>query len=393
MFDGPASGIMNPIGYLGYFPILYLRYRSGIVTREQLEFMYVDSGDGIKHRMVRGAHRYIIAGGLADEAGQICSSVAQPYVSIVASTLLSQTSSVWTVMTSFLVLGARYIAQEFLGILIALAGASLEVIDIQSGGDSQFSMSLVYLASAAAPAISFVFKEKCFRLWHHNNTEKGGSLDVWVVASAAAVWSLAWAPFVTLATAYIKKPNHISLPQYLRDTFRCFSNHLDYDDYYLDDDSFDDDGDARKACTVAWQFWLLYMVTNLAYNISVYRVVRLASALTSFVCGKLVTPLTIALSLFPWPVIGAGSISPVQGLSLVVIFVGVTIFRLGTIANQRRFGANGDGACCWPLLPSRRHYIDDSFSGGSSFVRLASSPDDDDDRAELEVSSPLQPSP
>jgi len=405
-FDGLASGVMNAIGYVaGYFPILYLRWRAGIVTTGMLRFMYVDSGDG--RRYVRGAHRFIIAGGLADEAGQICSSVAAPYVSIIASTLLGQTSSVWTVVASSIVLHARYVFQEFLGVAVALLGASIEVVDLRNGGDhkTQFSMALLVLAAAAAPAVSFVFKEKVFRLWRQrkkNETSSSSSerrrrrpqtetkttpllrshqgaessapttdvsqLDVWVVASAAAVWSLAWAPAVSLATSYIKKPSSMSLSRYVVNTFRCFSNQLDYRDF-IDDD--DDDSDAKRACTAAWQWWLLYMVTNIAYNISVYRVVRLASALTSFVCGKLVGPLTIALSLLPWPVVGAGTVTTVQGASLAVVLTGVAIYRLGTMANRRRFGPDGtdDDACCWPIrrrrssssIRKKRLPIDDTF--------------------------------
>mmetsp|Transcript_13171 Transcript_13171/g.39828 ORF Transcript_13171/g.39828 Transcript_13171/m.39828 type:complete len:489 (+) Transcript_13171:217-1683(+) len=461
-----------------YFPILYVRYRLGIVTPEMLRFMYVDSGEKKqRRRRLRGAHRYIVAGGLADEAGQICSSVAQPYVSIIASTLLSQTSSVWTVLTSALVLRARYVFQEFLGLAIALGGASIEVLDIRNGGDdrTQFSMALLVLASAAAPAVSFVFKEKCFRLWHATKREREkrrlqgppphkrkslwrsssaaqapllsrenddgerrasvastdsaepttnelvsvireeqGELDVWVVASAAAVWSLAWAPAVSVATSYLKKPGGMSLPRYFRLTFRCFSNDLDFHDF-IDDD----DGDAGRACTAAWQWWLAYMVTNVAYNVSVYRVVRLASALTSFVCGKLVTPLTVALSVLPWPVIGAGTVSVTQGLSLLVILTGVSVFRLGTVANHTRFGPDGnnDDACCWPLrLPRWRRPVKRNPSGllfsydaprhSSSrraarqqqphFERIAESHDDDDheDGGEIKldrVSSPTTP--
>ena len=374
IFDGLASGLMNAVGYcVGYVPMCYYRYRRGLVTPEMLEFMWIDSGGA--RRFFRGAHRFVVVGGFADDVGQICSSVAQPFVSIVAATLLGQTSSLWTVAASAMVLNARYTFQEFFGIAVALVGASIEVVDISEGNDksTQFSMALLLLVAAAAPAVSFVFKEKCFRLYAAAKRRKkvatassgeasellGASdkqLDIWVVASAAAIWSLFWAPLVSLATSFIKKPGHLSFRRFAIDTFLCFSNNLDYADF-IDDDTTD----AHNACTVAWQWWLIYMVTNVAYNVSIYNVVRLASTLTSFVCGKLVTPLTIMLSLLPWPVIGRGSFSATQGLSLVVIFLGVVVFRLGTIHREKRFfsDANKNEACCWPLLRCRKSDDDD----------------------------------
>lgn len=352
-YDGLVSGVMNALGYVvGYTPILYWRYRLGIVTREMLRFMYVDAGVG--GSIIKGAHKFIVIGGLADEAGQVASSIAQPYVSIVATSLLSQTSSLWTMVTSYAVLGARYTAQEFAGIAIALGGASIEVVAIRNGSDNgtQFSMALLVLASAVAPAFSFVFKEKCFRLW--NATRKDRllrqqehiELDVWVVASAAAMWSLIWAPATSLFISLLKKPSHVSVAAYAMQSFRCFANKVDYSKF-IDDD---DDSDAKLACRWAWQFWLLYMANNVAYNISIYRVVRLTSALTSFICGKLVTPTAILLSLLPWPVIGSANLEPLQLVSLCVILAGVAIFRHGSHRNNALFGSQNPEACCWPLL-------------------------------------------
>ncbi|KAJ8601771.1 hypothetical protein CTAYLR_006825 [Chrysophaeum taylorii] len=369
-FDGLACGVMNAIGYVVfYFAYVAYAYRTGAITPEMMRFMYVDAGDETARksswRIWRGAHRYIVAGGLADEAGQVCGFVAQPYVSIIASALLSQTSSAWNMCWSASLLGARYVAQEFAGVGIALAGASLEVLDIESGNDrgTRFDMALLLLASAAAPSLSFVLKEKCFRLWEGAPRPLLGDrkdLDVWVVASAAAVWSLAWAPAVTLATAVIQRPHNMSVSRYFVETARCFGNDVDYASKFIDDD--DDDGDARRACRQAWQYWLLYMVNNICYNISIYRVVRLTSALTAFVCLKIVVPVAVVLAVaVEWPYVGRGTMTATQGISLVVILVGVAIFRHGSYVNERRFGGrrrregrddeNGgsDWVCCWPL--------------------------------------------
>lgn len=357
IFDGLVSGIMNAIGYMvGYFPILYWRYRSGLVTREMLRFMYVDAGEP---RPLRGAHRFIVLGGLADEAGQVLGSIASPYVSIVASALLGQTSSIWTTMTSAVVLKARYTTQEFVGIAVALAGASIEVWSLRQGDDksTRFDMATLVLLAAMAPAISFVFKEHCFRLWHKRRDQalltradegSAAELDVWVVASAAALWSWIWAPATSLVISLLKKPSGMSVSHYAATSFGCFLNRVDYDDRFMDDDE-DDASDAHLACRWAWQFWLVYMIVNVAYNISIYRVIRITSTLTSFVAGKLVTPATLALSLAPWPVIGRGSVNPMQGLSLLVIFLGVAIFRQGTVIKERVFPDGAAGACCWPL--------------------------------------------
>mmetsp|Transcript_20277 Transcript_20277/g.26263 ORF Transcript_20277/g.26263 Transcript_20277/m.26263 type:complete len:420 (-) Transcript_20277:2754-4013(-) len=350
IYDGLVSGVMNAIGYCAlYWPMLYLRWYFNIVPTEHIKFMFLH--DGTKRF---GAQRFIIAGGLADETGQILSAVAQPYVSIVASTLLSQTSSLWTMVTSASLLDARYTLQEFIGVGIALSGASIEIFAIEQGSDrgTKVSMAALILLAAIAPAFSFALKEKCFRLWRKNNVTQPliqsqanqNELDVWVVASAAGLWSFIWAPFVCIVTAYIKKPNHMALKTYVDQAFACFVNRFDYADKFLDDD---DDGDARFACTHAWQWWTIYMIINVLYNISIYRVVRLASALTSFVAGKLVAPVAILLTLAPWPVIGNGVLKPIQILSLIVILLGVAIFRHGTM--QKDSLQLSKGVCCWPL--------------------------------------------
>lgn len=335
-FDGLACGIMNPVGYMvGYWLIIYGKWRRDI-TPEMMRFMYVDAGDGAT--WCRGAHRWIIVGGLFDEIGQVCGFVAQPYVSIIASALLSQTSSAWNMCWSSLILHARYITQEFAGVAVALTGASLEVLNIKNGEQgTRFDMALLLLVSAAAPSLSFVLKEKCFRVWR--GTDR---LDVWVVASAAAVWSFVWAPPVTFVTAFVNTPGNMSTTRYFTKTLQCFANNVDYELY------IDDDGDAKRACQVAWQAWLVYMVNNVLFNVSIYRLVRLTSALTAFVVMKAITPVAIALSLFKWPYIGKGTISPMSGVSLALILIGVAIFRHGGHVKATK-GLDPRRVCCWPL--------------------------------------------
>jgi len=166
------------------------------------------------------------------------------------------------------------------------------------------------------------------------------------------VWSLAWAPAVTVVQSVVHRPRGLSLRRYYVETARCFANRVDYSEY-IDDD--DDTGDARSACRAAWQFWILYMTTNICFNISIYRVVRLTSALTAFVAMKATVPVAIALSLFRWPYVGRGTISFLNGVSLVVILVGVAVFRHGASVKERRVRSTPTATeriCCWPLCAS-----------------------------------------
>jgi len=255
---------MNAVAYMvGYWAIIAWKAVSGTSEArrrlvEDLRFVYVDARrttedddddpaqsssthasaahDNPWPPLLRGAHRFILVGGLCDEGGQVCGFVAAPYVSLVASALLSQTSSFWNAAFSAAVLGARYTLQECLGVLIALGGAAIELVSLRSSGgengasssSAQFAYALLVLASAALPSLSFVLKEKVFRAWaavresSSSSSSKGTEqaeaegpsprhqdmepphpkddgaplssvgrsprqLDVWVVASAAAV--------------------------------------------------------------------------------------------------------------------------------------------------------------------------------------------------------------
>ena len=154
---------------------------------------------------------------------------------------------------------------------------------------------------------------------------------------------------ITLVTSLVQKPAGASVPAFAADGFRRFANLAARGAGAVDDDTDDD-----ATCAGAWQWYVAYMAINLCYNYSIYWVVRHHSALLAFVTIKAVTPTAALLSLLRWPVIGRGSMSSLDGVSLSLIVVGVAVFRHGASVREAQFGGQQQRTaqmrvCCWPI--------------------------------------------
>ena len=409
VYDGLIAGLINAFVYfLVYVGILCSRLRSGLVTPAEIRFTFGarvfparTAGGGPLATARRaweraGIHKLMIVGGAADCTTQVLTFVALPSVSIIVNALLSQTTALFNMLWSMALLDSRFVALELLGIAIALSGAALTVFEVASGGGqgTKLQFALLIVVSCCGMALSFVLKEKCFRAyssWRAGGARApaganaevavlhatdGGApllpgetgvqadaegsaaarekalpreLDIWCVNSAAALWSLIWVLPITIVTSLVQKPAGASVPAFAADGFRCFANLAARGAGAVDDDTDDD-----ATCAGAWQWYVAYMAINLCYNYSIYWVVRHHSALLAFVTIKAVTPTAALLSLLRWPVIGRGSMSSLDGVSLSLIVVGVAVFRHGASVREAQFGGQQQRTaemrvCCWPI--------------------------------------------
>merc|ERR1719476_637581 len=114
----------------------------------------------------------------------------------------------FTVLWSTLVLGSRYTVTEGLGVFIVIAGSSsalLSVINGPSDGSMAAGILLnasLVVAAASFNALAFVLKERVFKLAEEN----GHAVDIFVVNSGCAIFSLLWSTPVSVLIESLQHP-------------------------------------------------------------------------------------------------------------------------------------------------------------------------------------------
>ncbi|CAB79356.1 hypothetical protein [Arabidopsis thaliana] len=216
---------LTTFGYvLIYFTILYTRRRLGIVTNEMMDVP---------------KWRFAIIGFL--EALGVATGMAAA--------------------------GRRFLLNQIAGCLLVAVGV---VVAVSSGSGADTTLSgigflwpAVLVASAAFQAGASIIKEFVF-----NDAAKrleGKSLDIFVVNSFGSGFQ---ALFVFLLLPFLSNLKGIpfaSLPSYLKDGAGCFFN----------------TGAKISGCDGAPILPLLYISTNLAFNISLLHLVKISSAIVS----------------------------------------------------------------------------------------------------------------
>ncbi|PKU75825.1 protein CLT1, chloroplastic [Dendrobium catenatum] len=280
-----------------YFSILYGRYHAGIVTDEMLSLPKIPF-------MVVGLLEALgAASGMA--AGAVLSGAWIP--------ILSQTFLVWQLLLSFLFLGRRYSANQVLGCVLVSLGV---IITVASGSGSGISLQnvgifwiLLMISSFFLQAADTVLKEKIFL----DSTKwlKGGSVDLFVVNSFGSAFQ---AMFICLLLPFLSKLWGIPfsmLPTYIKDGGACFLNI----------------GKLASGCEGAPMLPLLFVVVNMAFNISMLHVVKVSSAVASCLASTFSVPLSIYAFTLPLPFIGAPSPLPAGFmLGAAVLVAGLLIY-------------------------------------------------------------------
>jgi len=291
---------LTTFGYVAvYFSILYARYRSGVVTRDMLALP--------KSRFV--------AIGLLEALGVASGMAAGAMLPGPAIPLLSQSFLVWQLIFSALLLGRTYSARQIIGCLLVTSGVILAVASGANEGQFLSEVQLIWPAlmiiSSAFQAGASILKEAVFidgaeRL-------KGMRPDIFVVNSFGSGFQ---ALFVFLLLPFLSNLRGIKfaeLPGYLNGGAECFLNV----------------GESPIDCGGAPFLPLLFIVVNMAFNISLLNLVKMSSAVVASLTSTSAVPISIYILSLPLPYIPHGAeLGTSFIIGAVVLLMGLILYNL-----------------------------------------------------------------
>ncbi|KAF3334132.1 crt 3-like protein [Carex littledalei] len=300
---------LTTFGYVAvYFTILYLRYRAGIVTKEMLALP--------KSRFVAiGALEALgVASGMASAA--VLPGPAIP--------ILNQSFLVWQLVFSVLILRRKYSGNQILGCLLVTAGVILAVASGSNEGQFMSQVDPLWpalmIASTAFHSVASILKE--FVFIDGAKQLKGKPPDIFVVNSFGSGFQ---ALFVFLLLPFLSNLRGIpfaELPIYLKSGAACFLNF----------------GGDLLDCQGAPLLPLLFITTNMAFNISLLNLVKMTSALVASLASTLAVPISIYVLSLPLPYMQHGTnlnISFIIGSAILVL--GLTLYNLPQPKDELKF--------------------------------------------------------
>ncbi|KAK4489968.1 hypothetical protein RD792_000622 [Penstemon davidsonii] len=287
-------------GYVAiYFSVLYTRYRAGIATDEMLAFP---------------KSPFIIIG-LLEALGVVSGMYSGAMLPGPAIPILNQTFLVWQLGFSMLLLGRSYSLNRIAGCFLVAAGVVLAVTSGSEGDQMLSGVGILWpammIASSAFQAVASIIKESVFL--DATTRLKGKLLDIFVVNSFGSGFQ---ALFVLLCLPLLSNLKGIpfsELPSYLRSGAACFFNI----------------GTDTTGCDGAPLLPLLYIITNIAFNISVLNLLKFSSAVVSSLAVMSSVPISIYILSLPLPYLSEGfSLSPYFVLGSVILMVGLFVYNL-----------------------------------------------------------------
>ncbi|KAJ7965886.1 protein CLT2, chloroplastic [Quillaja saponaria] len=297
---------LTTFGYVVvYCTILYIRYRAGIVNDEMLAL----------------PKSPFFAIGILEALGVATGMSAAAMLPGPAIPILSQTFLVWQLALSFLLFGRRYSINQIAGCLLVAAGVVVAVASGSNAGQMlsgvQFFWPALMISSSAFQAGSSVIKESVFI--DSATRLKGKSLDIFVVNSFGSLFQ---ALFVLLFLPFLSNMKGLplgQLPSYLKSGAGCFLNI----------------GPERSGCDGSPLLPLLYIITNLVFNISLLNVVKVSSAVVSSLTVMLSVPISIYILSLPLPYLPGGtSLSPFFLLGSAILVSGLALYNIPLPARQ-----------------------------------------------------------
>ncbi|PAN21146.1 hypothetical protein PAHAL_3G445100 [Panicum hallii] len=262
---------LTTFGYVAvYFSILYARYRAGVVTRDMLALP--------KSRFV--------AIGLLEALGVASGMSAGAMLPGPAIPILSQSFLVWQLIFSALLLGRTYSARQIIGCLLVTSGV---ILAVASGANEGQFLSEVQLIWPALMITSSAFQ-----------------------AGASILKAL----FVFLLLPFLSNLRGIKfaeLPGYVNGGAECFLNV----------------GESPIDCGGAPFLPLLFIVVNMAFNISLLNLVKMSSALVASLTSTSAVPISIYILSLPLPYIPHGAeLSTSFVIGAVVMLMGLILYNL-----------------------------------------------------------------
>ncbi|CAL5383972.1 unnamed protein product [Camellia sinensis] len=306
-FDAANTAQVMELLYVAiYFSILYVRYRAGIVTDEM---------------MAIPKSPFIVIGILEalGVAAGMSSGVTCLRPGSVESSLRTHgmTFLVWQLAFSVLLLGRKFSWNRIAGCLLVAAGV---VVAVASGSDTGQMLSgigfvwpVLMIVSSAFQAGASILKESVFI--DAANRLKGKLLDIFVVNSFGSGFQ---ALFVFLFLPFLSSLKGIPfslLPTYIKSGAGCFFNIGAHT--------------LGTRCEGAPLLPLLYMVTNIAFNISALHLLKISSAVVSSLNSMSSVPISIYILSLPLPYLPEGvSLSPFFLIGSMILVVGLILYNI-----------------------------------------------------------------
>lgn len=229
--------------------------------------------------------------------------------------ILNQAFLVWQLSFAFLLLGRKYSWNKISGCLLVAAGV---VVAVASGFDNgqmfsgiEFVWPALMVASTAFQAAASIIKESVFV--GAATRIKGKLLDIFVVNSFGsgfqALFVLLFLPFLSS----LKGIPFSQLPSYVKSGAGCFLNI----------------GAHTLGCDGAPLLPLLYIATNIAFNISVLNLLKISSAVVSSLVVMSTVPISIYILSLPLPYLPEGaSLSSSFLLGSMILVIGLILYNI-----------------------------------------------------------------
>ncbi|XP_009126357.1 protein CLT1, chloroplastic [Brassica rapa] len=283
---------LSTFGYVAvYFSILYFRYRAGIVTKEMLSVPKIP---------------FLIVG-ILESLALTSGMAAAANLSGPSTTVLSQTFLIWQILFSMVFLGRRYRINQLFGCVLVAFGV---IVSVASGSGAAHSFkdagifwSLLMVLSFMLQGADTVMKEIIFI--DSKKRLKGASLDLFVVNSYGSMFQVIC---IALLLPFLSKLWGIpfyQLPSYLKDGGACFLNI----------------GAKTTGCEGAPLLPIMFVMMNMAYNISLLRLIKISSAVVSSLASTVSVPIAVYFFTLPLPYLGVASALPTGFVAGTVILV------------------------------------------------------------------------
>lgn len=217
----------------------------------------------------------------------------------------------WQLILSVLVLGRKYSLNQIFGCLLVTSGVILAVASGANEGQFlagvEFIWPALMVASSAFQAGASILKE--FTFIDAARRLQGKPLDIFVVNSFGSGFQALFVFLLLPVLSNLRGIPFAKLPTYLRSGAACFLNV----------------GGSMTGCEGAPLLPLLFMMTNMAFNISLLNLVKMSSAIVASLSTTISVPVSICILSLPLPY------AP-QGARLNTYFViGTAILVLGLV--------------------------------------------------------------
>ncbi|WCJ35677.1 CRT (chloroquine-resistance transporter)-like transporter 2 [Euphorbia peplus] len=287
-----------------YVSILYARYRAGIVT----------------HDMIGLPKAPFVAIGMLEALGVVTGMSAAAMLPGPAIPILNQTFLVFQLTFSAILLGRRYSFIQISGCLLVAIGVAVAVSS-GSGSDQMLlgveiiwpAIMIISTAFQAGASIikEFVFVDASKRL-------KGKSLDIFVVNSFGSGFQALFVLIFLPVLSNLKGIPFAELPSYLMKGAGCFLNI-----------------GSQPECNGAPLLPLLYIATNMAFNISLLNLMKISSAVVASLGVTLSVPIAIYVLSLPLPYHPEGAVlSPYFMVGSIILVLGLVLFNVARPTKQ-----------------------------------------------------------